>query len=312
MKPRPLPSGVSRRYNPRFAHRLGNAWGRALEPLTKGYGLVEGPVWDGERLLFSDVLFGGVFAMRPDGAVSTVFEHRRGIGGMALHGAGGLVVSGRNIAYKPFDGGATTTLLDSDPDHGNVGYNDITTDAAGRIYAGSLGSSPVFDDGRAPRAGDLHLIDLDGSTRVVGRDVQLTNGLGFSPDGRTLYHADSRRGGVFHYAVRDDGTLGAKTLFVSPERGAPDGLVVSEDGAVWVALAGGGAVGVYEPEGALREYIDVPQPMCTSVCFGGADLQDLYIVTGSEGVPGDREGAVYRHRAAVPGLAAPPARVRIP
>ena len=283
---------------------------RHLEPLTKGYGLIEGPVWDGERLLFSDVLFGGVFALR-DGAVATVFEHRRGIGGMALHAAGGLVVSGRNIAYKAFDGTSTVTLLDRDPEHGNVGYNDITTDAAGRIYAGSLGSSPVFEDGREPQAGQLYLIDLDGATRVVGHDVQLTNGLGFSPDGRTLYHADSRRGAVFCYPVGEDGALGDKVRFVATERGAPDGLVVSVDGAVWVALAGGGAVGVYEPDGALREYIDVPQPMCTSVCFGGADLRELYIVTGSEGVPGDREGAVYCHRADVPGLPVPLARVPI-
>ena len=282
-----------------------------MEPLAKGYGLVEGPVWDGERLLFSDVLFGGVFALAPDGAVTTVFPHRRGIGGMALHVAGGLVVSGRNIAYKAFDGSATVTLLDRDPDHGNVGYNDITTDAAGRVYAGSLGASPVFDDGRAPQAGDLLLIDLDGQARVVGRDVQLTNGLGFSPDGRTLYHADSGRGAVFSHTVREDGALGPKQRFVETARGAPDGLAVSADGAVWVALAGGGAVGVYEPDGGLRECIDVPEPMCTSVCFGGGDLRDLYIVTGSEGAGGDRAGGVYRHRAAVPGLAVAPARVPV-
>ncbi len=283
------------------------------ERLTGGYGLIEGPVWDDDRgLIFSDVLFGGVFALGSDGAVSTVFEHRRGIGGMSRHVAGGLVVSGRNISYKGFDGADTVMLLDRDPDHGNVGYNDITTDTEGRVYAGSLGASPVFEDGREPRAGDLYLIDLDGSSRVVGHDVELTNGLGFSPDGRTLYHSDSRRQSVFCYPVLANGDLGEKATFVRTERGSPDGLVVSEDGAVWVALAGGSAVGVYEPDGTLREYVDIPQPMCTSVCFGGADLGDLYIVTGSAGVPGGREGAVYRHRAEVAGLPVPPARVRIP
>ena len=283
------------------------------ERLTGGYGLIEGPVWDDDRgLIFSDVLVGGVFALGSGGAVSTVFEHRRGIGGMSRHVAGGLVVSGRNISYKGFDGADTVMLLDRDPDHGNVGYNDITTDAEGRIYAGSLGASPVFEDGREPRAGDLYLIDLDGSSRVVGHDVELTNGLGFSPDGRTLYHSDSRRQSVFCYPVLAGGDLGEKTAFVRTERGSPDGLVVSEDGAVWVALAGGSAVGVYEPDGTLREYVDIAQPMCTSVCFGGADLRDLYIVTGSAGVQGDREGAVYRHRAEVAGLPVPPARVLIP
>ena len=283
-----------------------------MERLTKGYGLIEGPVWNADRgLLFSDVLFGGVFCLTEDGEVSTIFEHRRGIGGMSIHAAGGLVVSGRNISYKGFDGSDTVTLLDRDPDNGNVGYNDITTDAAGRVYAGSLGASPVFDDGREPQAGDLYLVDLDGSSRIVGRDVQLTNGLAFSPDGKTLYHSDSRRQTVFSYAVRDDGDLGEKTPFVKTERGSPDGLVVSEDGSVWVALAGGSSVGVYEPDGAVREYVEIPQPMCTSVCFGGEDLKDLYVVSGSGGAEGDKEGAVYRHRTAVAGLAVPQAKVPI-
>jgi gluconolactonase len=283
-----------------------------LERLSKGYGLVEGPVWRaGVGLIFADVLFGGVFCVAADGEVSTVFEHRRGIGGMSLHTDGGLVVSGRNISYKGFDGSDTVTVLDRDPEHGNVGYNDITTDAAGRIYAGSLGASPVFDDGRAWQAGDLYLIDLDGSSRIVGRDVELTNGLGFSPDGKTLYHSDSRRQTVFSYPVRDDGSLGEKTPFVKTDRGAPDGLVVSEDGAVWVALAGGAAVGVYGADGAVNEYLEIPQPMCTSVCFGGEDLKDLYVVSGSEGVEGEKEGSVYRQRVAVAGLPVPPARIRV-
>ncbi|MEZ5596325.1 MAG: SMP-30/gluconolactonase/LRE family protein [Pseudomonadales bacterium] len=159
---------------------------------------------------------------------------------MSWHEAGGLIVSGRNIAFKPLPAGETVTLLDRDADHGLVGFNDITTDAAGRIYAGGLGSSPVFEDGLGPRAGDLYLIDLDGSARVVGTDVRLTNGLGFSPDGRTLYHSDSGRRTVNCYAVQADGSLGPKSVFVSVDAGIPDGLVVSEDGAVWVTLADGG------------------------------------------------------------------------
>ncbi len=121
-------------------------------------------------------------------------------------------------------------MLDSDPDHGNVGYNDLTTDAKGRIYVGSLGASPVFADGRTPQAGNLYLIDLDGSVRIVGRDVQLTNGLGFSPDGRTLYHSDSRAAACSAIRVARDGSLGEKRLFVRAEKGVPDGLVVSIDG----------------------------------------------------------------------------------
>ena len=211
-----------------------------MEQLAQGYGLVEGPVWEeGKGLLYSDVLFGGVFRLNLDGEVETVFEHRRGIGGMALHEAGGLIVSGRNLSFKPFSGGATVTVLEQDESAGVVGFNDLTTDADGRIYAGALGASPVFDDGREPRAGDLYLVDLDGSARVVALDVQLTNGLGFSPDGATLYHSDSRRQTVFCYNVAADGSLGEKRPFVKTDGGSPDGLAVSVDGAVWVALAGG-------------------------------------------------------------------------
>jgi xylono-1,5-lactonase len=212
-----------------------------MQTLTRGYGLVEGPLWvPGRGLMFSDVLNGGVFCVDPDGGLTTVFEHRRGIGGMALHQAGGLVVSGRNVSYKPFDGGDTGLLLDRDPEAGNVGYNDLTTDAAGRIYVGSLGASPVFADGREPAAGDLWMIDLDGSARRVGDGIWLTNGLGFSPDGKLLYHSDSSVGTVWRYSVEGDGSLGPKEAFVRLEDGVPDGLAVAEDGTVWVALARGG------------------------------------------------------------------------
>jgi D-xylonolactonase len=283
-----------------------------METMAKGYGLVEGPVWDQARgLLFSDVVFGGVFAVDGDGVVSTVFGHRRGIGGMSPHVDGGLVVSGRNISYKSFQGGESRMLLDRDVDNDLVGYNDITTDAAGRVYCGSLGSSPIFDDGREPTAGNLFLIDLDGSARQVAADVHLTNGLGFAPDGKTLYYADSRRRSVFCYTVDAAGDLSQKRLFVETERGSPDGLVVSVDGAVWVALAGGDGVGVYEASGRLREHIGIPTPMCTSVCFGGGDLRDLYIVSGSEGTGSERGGAVHRVRTDVAGLPVPPARVPV-
>jgi sugar lactone lactonase YvrE len=285
-----------------------------MELLCEGYGLIEGPVWVPERgLMFSDVLFGGVFCLSPQGEVTCVFEHRKGIGGMSLHERDGLVVSGRNISFKGFDGSDTLTLLDRDEDAGLVGFNDITTDNQGRIYAGGLGASPVFADGREPASGDLYLIDIDGSSRVVGYDIRLTNGLGFSPDGRTLYHSDSLRRAVCCYTVAEDGSLGAKQTFVTTETGVPDGLVVSADGAVWVALAGGGhGVAVFESDGSLREHIEIPHPMCTSVCFGGNDLRDLYIVSGSDDLEGDKRGGVFRIRTEVAGLPVAPARVALP
>ena len=82
---------------------------------------------------------------------------------MSLHENGGLIVSGRNISWKSVPEGETLTVLDRNEEQGLVGYNDITTDSAGRVYAGSLGASPVFEDGREPQSGDLYMLALDGS-----------------------------------------------------------------------------------------------------------------------------------------------------
>ena len=285
-----------------------------MDTLTEGYGLIEGPVWvPNKGLLFSDVLGGGVFCLDESGLVEEVILHRRGIGGMALHQDNGLIVSGRNIAYKDFEGGETLVLFDRNEDEGLVGFNDITTDKAGRIYAGGLGSSPVFEDGRSPQSENLYLIDLDGSVSIVAEDVRLTNGLGFSPNDKILYHSDSLRRQVCVYEVKEDGKLGPKKVFAETKTGVPDGLVVSEDGAVWVALAGGGSgVAVYESTGGLREVIHIPHPMCTSVCFGGEDLKDLYIVSGSDGLEGDSRGGVFKVRTTISGLPVPAAKVELP
>ena len=284
-----------------------------MELLVGGYGLVEGPVWSDQRgLIYSDVLFGGVYALSEQGVVSTVFEHRRGIGGIVQHVAGGLVVSGRDVSFKSFAGGPTVQVRDRDAENGNVGYNDITADARGRIYAGFLGNSPVFEDGRAPADGGLLMIDVDGTSMQVGAGIGLTNGLGFSPDGRTLYHSDSRVKTVWQYNVHADGTLTPKAVFARTEEGVPDGLAVAQDGSVWVALAAGGhGVAVFEPTGVRRDFIRIPVPMCTSLCFGGKDLQDLYIVSGAEGTGKEKGGGVYRTRANVAGLPVGVAQVRL-
>jgi gluconolactonase len=283
-----------------------------MEQLATGYGLIEGPVWDSKRgLLFSDVENGGVYCLSPSGAITTVVEHRRGIGGMALHADGGLVVSGRNIAYKPPGGAATVVLLDRD--ESIVGFNDLTTDSRGRVYVGSLGVSP-FDAAahESTRTGWLHVIDVDGSSRRVADGITLSNGLGFSPDEKRLYHSDSRAGIVGVYDVAADGTVRPRRTFARLESGVPDGLVVSVDGAVWVAVAYGSAVVVFDVDGKERERIACPLPMVTSVCFGGDDLKDLYIVTGSNGSGRSDAGSIFRVRAPVAGLAVPPARVAVP
>ena len=87
-----------------------------MEALVRGFGLIEAPVWDAARgLLFSDVLGGGVFCLGRDNTLSTVFEHRRGIGGMALHTDGGLIVSGRNLCRIKDRGSSNGTFVNGEP-----------------------------------------------------------------------------------------------------------------------------------------------------------------------------------------------------
>ncbi len=282
-----------------------------MERLATGYGLVEAPVWaPRDGLYFSDVLNGGVYRLSPGGEVSTAIANRRGVGGMARHVEGGLVVGGRTIAYESPREGRTAVLLDSARLPGAVGFNDLTTDTAGRIYVGSLAFRVLSED--PPRPGQLHVIDLDGWVRTIADGVMLTNGLAFSPDGSLLYHCDSRSNLIRVYDVRDDGSLSAWRPFVSTVTDVPDGMAVAEDGSVWVALARGGSVAVFAPDGSERTRLPVPLPMVTSVCFGGDDLRDLFVVTGSRGGPSINCGSVFRTRVDVPGLLRPLARVALP
>jgi len=274
------------------------------ERISTGHGVLEGPWWEpGLGLLVADATLGGVLLLRPDGVQVTVIAHRRGIGGLALHEDGGILVGGRNLAIKRLMGegdDASVVLLQNDPENHLKGFNDFTVDTAGRVYIGSLAF--IATEARSGRTGQLYLVDLDGRARIVADDIQLSNGLGFSPDGRTLYHADSLRKVVYAYEVGATGDLGPRRIFMSSTEAMPDGLAVDAGGTVWIAMPYSGQVVGYTPEGAPCGAIEIDEPMVTSLCFGGSDLKDLYIVSGSEGLKTDRGGSIYRGRAAVPGL----------
>jgi gluconolactonase len=280
-----------------------------MQRIATGYQLVEAPVWDDDRgLFFSDVLGGGVYRLGLDDHIDPVIPKRRGVGGMALHANGGLIVGGRNVAWVGPDG-ETDILLETDAIPGAIGFNDLTTDQAGRIYVGSLAYRVFAEE---PKPGFLHVIDLDGQVRTLSDGVMLTNGLGFSPDGARLYHSDARAGLVRVYDVNSDGSVGPWRQFCTLGEGrVADGLKVAADGSVWVADARGGRVAIFEPDGAHRGDLAVPLPMVTSLCFASNDLRDLYVVTGSDGGPSDHCGSIYRTRVDTPGLPLPPARVAV-
>ncbi len=269
-----------------------------LELLSSGWGLIEGPRVDpDDNLYFSDVPNGGVYRRTPAGEIETVIPKRRGVGGMVFHADGGLIVGGRNVQHVR-DGDVRVVF-----DPGLPGFNDLHTDALGRVYVGSLGGSPFADQPPAP--GSLYRLELDGSASELYGEVRLTNGIGFSPDGTRLYHSDSIPGRIWVSDVDGDEVTGRRE-FVA-QRAVPDGLAVDVDGGVWVALAEGGCVQRYTADGEPDLTVEVPDHMVTSVCFGGADGRDLYIVTG--GHDPEVGGCIYRTRSEVAGVATPLARI---
>ncbi len=269
-----------------------------LELLSSGWGLIEGPrVDEHDNLYFSDVPNGGVRRRTPSGDIEVVIPKRRGVGGMTFHADDGLVVSGRNVQHVR-DGDVRVLF-----DPGVGGFNDLHTDAAGRVYVGCLRTDP-FDETATNVPGELYRIELDGAATQLYDGVRLTNGIGFSPDGTRLYHSDSIPGRVWVSDVDGDAVTNKREFVRSAQ--IPDGLAVDVEGGVWVAMAEGGCVQRFSPDGTADVTIAVDDPMVTSLCFGGADGRDLYIVTGGATSAG---GCIFRTRAPVAGLPTPLARV---
>ncbi len=274
-----------------------------LTTLASGYGLIEGPRVDPDgNLFFSDVTNGGVYRRAPDGDITTVVPKRRGVGGIALHANGGVVISGRNVCHVK--DGETRVVFEQD-DVG--GFNDLYADAAGRVLVGSLRSGP-FDEDAGTVTGDLWRIDGDGGATALYGEVKLSNGIGFSPDGGRLYHSDSIGECIIVHDVDGEGRV-ANRGAIAVERGAPDGLAVDESGCIWTASYGGGCALRYTPDGVLDATIEVPAVQVTSLCFGGDDRRDLYIVTADNTDDAGLGGTILQTRTEVAGLDAPLARI---
>lgn len=275
-----------------------------LETLASGYGLLEGPRVDSaDNLFFSDVTNGGVYRRSPSGEIATTVPRRRGVGGIALHADGGVVISGKDVCHVK--DGETRTLLKRDD---IPGFNDLFTDSAGRVYVGSLRSDPFKEGARTP--GELWRIDKEGKVVQMYGNVGLTNGIAFSPDGKIIYHADSAGPHIIVHDVAPDGTMSNRRAIAQLSGGRiPDGLCVDEAGCIWVAIYGGNCAARYTPDGKLDRKIEVPAKAVTSLCFGGKARRDLYIVTADNTDVPERKGTIFRTRADVAGLPAPLARV---
>jgi gluconolactonase len=279
----------------------------AVERIAHGYRLAEAPVATADGgVEFSDVLGGGVFRWSPGGdGVEVVVPKRRGVGGMARHADGGLVMSGRDVAHV--SDGRTRTLYA--PGEGVAGINDLTVAPDGRLVVGLLRFQPFA--GEAPVPGEFVLVGGDGdrnggegdggggATEVLG-GVLWANGCAFSPDGATFYGNDWQRGLVLAADRRPDGTWGPGRVAVTSPSGGADGLAVDETGALWVALGDSATVGRFTPDGRLDRELAVPAAFVASLCFGGSDGRDLFVTTAGDDAAPDG-GAVFHTRVDVAG-----------
>ena len=213
---------------------------------------------------------------------------------------GGLIAVGARTLYlaDDVDGDlrAVSTLHD-DPD---VRMNDGCCDPRGRLLAGSM----AYD--AAPDRGTVVRIDADLAATTVLARTTVSNGIGFSPDGRRAYYVDTMTHRVDVFDVVEGELRGRRAFVVIPdELGLPDGLTVAADGSVWVALWGGSAVHGYDASGARIATIELTVPQVTACTFGGDDLGTLYITTSAQGLPADHgteAGSVYAVRPGVRGL----------
>ncbi|MPY94912.1 MAG: hypothetical protein GEV08_18180 [Acidimicrobiia bacterium] len=278
-----------------------------LELLAWGYTLVEGPRTDPEgNLYFTDIdPKGGVYRRLPDGHIETLVSGRPSVGGLALHADGGFVMSGPQVVH--WKDGQSRVLLDKD---GVNAWNDLQPDAEGRILAGCIRSD--MSDLKAEKVpGELWRIGLDGQAEELYGGVEISNGIGFSPDGGRLYHSDSTTKGLWCHDVAADGSMGNRRHIgrAAFEKGIPDGMCVDATGDLWVAHVGGRRVAHLDAEGNLVGEIPVPAKWVTSVAFGGPDWDELYIVTSDNLDDESKKGSIYRCKPGVAGVPTPLARV---
>jgi sugar lactone lactonase YvrE len=156
--------------------------------------------------------------------------------------------------------------------------NDGACDRAGRFWVGSKARDWVKP------VGVLFRYDPDGSVHRLDQGFQLSNGLGWSPDNRTMYFIDSAPREIYAYDfdLADGGIKNRRRLVrIAEEHGLPDGMTVDAEGFLWVAQWSGGRVVRYDPDGKIERVIPMPVQRPTSVAFGGRDLTTLFITSGT-------------------------------
>ncbi len=242
-------------------------------------------------------------AIGPDGAVYVCnnggFEWiDRPDGLTAPHGTPADYVSG-SIQRVDLDSGAVTTLYVECDGRPLRGPNDIVFDRDGGFWFSDLGKS----NAEWMHHGHLLYARPDGSMiRRVREGLVTPNGVGLSPDGKTVYVAETYTSRVWAFDISGPGELAAsqdmwlpgKVMGPLPGYQMLDSLAVEAGGKVCVATLVNGGVTAFDPAGGV-EHFAFPDPLTTNICFGGEDMRDAWVTASGT-------GRLYKCRWPRPGL----------
>ena len=214
-------------------------------------------------------------------------------GSFALRENNGAVIAGQDGMYDiDFANGAVKRLVAAPFDAATHRFNDGKPDRQGRFWAGSLPLKMTVEE-KMENASALYR--YDGVSLEPGIDpITAANGTAFSPDGCTMYRAESLDGKILALDYDPNtGTASQERVFaeVSPELGILDGATVDTEGGYWIALPYGaknGGIARFAPSGKLDIYIEMPVVVPTMVAFGGPDMSTIYVTSLSDAFYGDR------------------------
>ena len=256
-----------------------------LDPRLPSCALGEGPVWDAEAQALYWVDIQGKTIHRYD--VSTGEHKTRATPttvGFAALDDGGQIIAGLQdgISRIHFGNGSLQTIVKPQYAHPDNRFNDGKCDSRGRLWAGTMN-----DKDHAKPTGALYRLDERGlGEQATG--IYVSNGLGWSPDDKTMYYTDTgtRKVWVYDYDIETGEASGRRDFlsFEDKSKGKPDGMCVDSQGRVYNALWDGWGISIHAPDGKSEGRIDLPVPRVTCCAFGGDDMKTLYITTASTGL----------------------------
>jgi gluconolactonase len=303
-----------------------------LTEITSGLRFPEGPIaMDDGSVLLVEMFKPGISRVEPDGTITTVVEIPGGPNGAAIGPDGALYLCNNGGCFTPVEMAGLLLPGPFDPDRyigGRVQRVDLATGVVTDLYTECDGhplrapNDLVFDahggfwftdhgirHGRSKDRTGIYYAVADGSaiTEVVF-PVDSPNGIGLSPDGGTVYWAETHDGRVFQRTITSPGQL-APALPLDPSvclAGLPgmqllDSLAVDGDGNVCVATLINGGITVIAPDGSVLEHVPTGDPLTTNICFGGPDLCTAFITASGTGrllsTPWPRPGLALAHHA---------------